>query len=313
MFNPNNLNGLDIGKEVDQNKKRIIAQQAMNVVENNEIMKIWSDFANFTTSHGIPHIDHARGRIRKVLWTVLTLICLGMLVVNMKELCNKYLDFEVDMKFSVQHNLPLLFPAVTICNNNPMKKSKIPEIKDLNESIINYHKKIEALKCSVNDSYLSKPPPSSNNTKCIPTSGNNKNEKIDFKMRNLAGEIYYEMRNSAQFYHIGHTIDDLIVDCQFSGKYCFGEFTHMYSARYGNCFTFNSAEDGKYLKTINNSGPNNGLLITFNVEQDEYIGEITQYAGLRVVVHHPRNMPFPDDEGILLAPNALTHIGIQLV
>ncbi|ESO09380.1 hypothetical protein HELRODRAFT_168361 [Helobdella robusta] len=61
------------------------------------------------------------------------------------------------------------------------------------------------------------------------------------------------------------------------------------------------------------AGPLYGLSVMFNVEQENYIGEISQSAGLRVVVHDPKRMPFPEDEGILVPPNALTHIGVTMI
>ncbi|ESO09388.1 hypothetical protein HELRODRAFT_168369 [Helobdella robusta] len=57
---------------------------------------------------------------------------------------------------------------------------------------------------------------------------------------------------------------------------------------------------------------NVGLSIIFNVEQSEYIGETTHSAGLKVVVHQPSRMAFPEDDGILVSPNALTHISVTM-
>ncbi|ESO09376.1 hypothetical protein HELRODRAFT_168357 [Helobdella robusta] len=291
MFNPNDYDEsfYRSGFILNGNNNNVGSNQTVKFQQKNEIVKIWSHFASLTTSHGIPHIDHARGV--------------------------KFLKYGVDVKFSVEQANPMTFPAVTVCNNNPIKKSSVAGIQRLNNSIISYNNDIESLICSNNISYLSKQPVNApNSSKCIVSSGSSedgKQEKIDFKMRKIVQEIYYEMR-STDIYSKGHIIDDLVVDCRFSGKYCFGDFTTMYNIRYGNCYTFNAAEEGKPLKTINYPGPNNGLSIIFNVEQDEYIGEVTQYAGLRVVVHDPKKMPFPDDEGILVPPNALTHIGVQL-
>ncbi|ESO09378.1 hypothetical protein HELRODRAFT_168359 [Helobdella robusta] len=45
--------------------------------------------------------------------------------------------------------------------------------------------------------------------------------------------------------------------------------------------------------------------------KEEYIEEITESSGLRVVIHDPKRMSFPEDEGIFVSPYALTHIGVK--
>ena len=42
-----------------------------------------------------------------------------------------------------------------------------------------------------------------------------------------------------------------------------------------------------------------GLQIVVNINQNDYIGELAEGAGVLVVVHPQENMPFPSDEGIL--------------
>ena len=69
----------------------------------------------------------------------------------------------------------------------------------------------------------------------------------------------------------------------------------------------------KFQKFPNPKLPHPGLSLMFNLEQKDYIGELTESAGLRLVVHDPRRMAFPEDEGILVAPNTLTNIGISMV
>ena len=56
-----------------------------------------------------------------------------------------------------------------------------------------------------------------------------------------------------------------------------------------------------------------GLAVTFNIQQDEYVGDIAQEAGVRVVVHSRDRMPFPEDEGVSVIPGQMTYIGMRLV
>lgn len=50
-----------------------------------------------------------------------------------------------------------------------------------------------------------------------------------------------------------------------------------------------------------------------NIDQDEYVKEVGDTAGLRLVVHPQKRMPFPEDEGITLATGYATSIGLRQV
>ena len=53
--------------------------------------------------------------------------------------------------------------------------------------------------------------------------------------------------------------------------------------------------------------------MVFNTDQDEYVGDLTEGAGIRVVVHNQTDMPFPEDKSIAVSPGTLTYIGASLV
>ncbi len=56
-----------------------------------------------------------------------------------------------------------------------------------------------------------------------------------------------------------------------------------------------------------------GLQLIFNIDQDEYVGELAESAGVRVVLHPRHRMPFPEDEGLSISPGELTYVGVKLV
>ena len=55
-----------------------------------------------------------------------------------------------------------------------------------------------------------------------------------------------------------------------------------------------------------------GLSLLLNVETEEYL-DFTETVGMKVVVHPPDAMPFPEDEGIIVAPGFATSISIRKV
>lgn len=51
----------------------------------------------------------------------------------------------------------------------------------------------------------------------------------------------------------------------------------------------------------------------FNIEQSEYVADLSEKAGVRVLIHHVGEMPFPEDRGIDILPGRLTSVGIRKV
>ena len=49
------------------------------------------------------------------------------------------------------------------------------------------------------------------------------------------------------------------------------------------------------------------------VEQGEYIEDLADAAGLRVLVHNQTETPFPEDEGLSVSPGRLTSIALHRV
>jgi len=53
--------------------------------------------------------------------------------------------------------------------------------------------------------------------------------------------------------------------------------------------------------------------LILNVNQDEYISEGDDAAGMRIVIHQAQRMPFPEDEGLAINPGQTTSIGLRRV
>ncbi len=56
-----------------------------------------------------------------------------------------------------------------------------------------------------------------------------------------------------------------------------------------------------------------GLSLELNIEQDQYIGALTQSTGVRIDISDQGEMPFPLDKGLSLAPGYETSIGMRKV
>ena len=56
-----------------------------------------------------------------------------------------------------------------------------------------------------------------------------------------------------------------------------------------------------------------GLQLELNVEQYDYLGDIADAAGFRVIIHNQTDFPFPEDEGFSVQPGSLTSVAIDRV
>ena len=49
------------------------------------------------------------------------------------------------------------------------------------------------------------------------------------------------------------------------------------------------------------------------MEQKEYIGSLTQTAGIRLLVHRPDHYPFPEDDGTDISVGLVTDVRVRRV
>ena len=56
-----------------------------------------------------------------------------------------------------------------------------------------------------------------------------------------------------------------------------------------------------------------GLLLEINVEQNEYNGNLTKNAGIRVHIGKPGKVPFPYEKGFSVGPGTSTSVGLRKV
>ncbi|XP_071490072.1 epithelial sodium channel subunit alpha-like [Diadema antillarum] len=89
------------------------------------VTALLSEFATTTTAHGIPNIYSARSIIEKIFWTLAFLVCLGVFLRQSEILIADYLSFPYTTRTDIITSAALQFPAITLCNVNMMRRSKL--------------------------------------------------------------------------------------------------------------------------------------------------------------------------------------------
>jgi len=76
------------------------------------------------------HDDDIAGAVKKCFWVFALVVMTGGMLSTVHALTKTYLSYPVSVSVSVEREKQLLFPAVTVCNMSPVKKSAL-EAADL--------------------------------------------------------------------------------------------------------------------------------------------------------------------------------------
>ncbi|XP_071112396.1 epithelial sodium channel subunit alpha-like [Haliotis cracherodii] len=277
----------------------------MDSKRNESVASLTTYFAENTSMHGISRFVGKPGFFRRAFWVLAVLTGAGVAVYNIWTIGIAYSRWEVSTVVSLEYNSKLRFPAVTICNLNPVKKSSI-EVEET---------EFDSLKTALRyeDLFPTSSEPMDNedfydwenSSVSYDTYDRNYRATIDFQKALLLMKV-------ARRIQIGHQIHDMLIECSFQGKVCTpSNFTHFYNYMHGNCYTF-VPTDVDYT-FISQTGPLYGLSMMLYVEEAEYISSLSSGVGFKVVVHSPDTMPFPEDEGFDISPGFATSAGVTKV
>ncbi|KAM4025710.1 epithelial sodium channel subunit beta isoform 2-T2 [Anomaloglossus baeobatrachus] len=93
---------------------------------------VW--FCNNTNTHGPKRIV-SEGPKKRVMWFILTLVFVSLVLWQWGLVIQTYLSYGVSVSLSIGFNT-MVFPAVTFCNSNPFKYSRVkPYLQDLDELV----------------------------------------------------------------------------------------------------------------------------------------------------------------------------------
>ncbi|XP_063170710.1 amiloride-sensitive sodium channel subunit gamma [Candoia aspera] len=325
-----------------------------------------------TNTHGCRRIVVSRGRLRRALWILLTLMAVGLILWYCAQLVVNYYMASVSVTVQFQ-KLP--FPAVTICNINPYKYSAIKEhLAELDketraalESLYNfsgaeskarerrnagsqnpgkskflrqfplvklgslraqplvnisagYKRRTEAGIISGSSSMVNVRSPqdvmgfqlcdTNNKSDCTVytfSSGVNAiQEWYKLHYMNIMAQIDAEEKEL-----MSYSAEELLLSCFFDGDSCDARnFTSFHHPLHGNCYTFNSGQDGKILST-STGGSENGLQVILYVEEADYNPFLVTSTGAKIVIHDQDEYPFIEDIGTEIETATATSIGMH--
>ncbi|KAL5007619.1 hypothetical protein ScPMuIL_016425 [Solemya velum] len=315
-----------------------------------------------TTLHGIPRIISSDRWYRKLIWCLIFIAVLCYLGYQLWGLWTVFTNNQIKTAIHVNQPSVLKFPAITVCNANPIRKSKIstpsrPSSSQVAKGGTSVTRKVSDMfktflrveQSQTNASGTSKSKKKWFNIFGLKKMlGRRKRSTLDTLLSDvfggLSGEgeqggglletglsllntmkemallpLEYWYQSQMEFMYdvmslepderveLGHQYTDFVVDCTVSGRKCLPHNSTMTTEKYGNCYTIQS---DTYIATKND--PYEGIGLTLNLENFEFLEGFQRAYGAKVVVHEPGTVPLPDVEGITVSAGYETTLELKM-
>ncbi|XP_067679108.1 acid-sensing ion channel 2-like [Haliotis asinina] len=267
-------------------------------------------FAETTSFMGIPKIWASPRLVFKIMWTLFFLGATTVMIIQLVELFTTFNKYPI--KTSVKLGFTALpFPAVTICNMNPIKLSQAKWLSCELQKTLQLPTEHQSEECANITDTLNLNEFTETEYLC--------DESGCYEEEVGGLDTFYVRRELIAHYlaaeeievrkAVGHDLETMLLECSLNGRSCdASNFTEFLSNDLGNCFTLKS----KGLQSTK-SGPESGLSMVINLESEEFIDTFKTGYGLRVVIHDNGTRPFPGSEGFTVSANSETSIAMKLV
>ncbi|XP_012991345.2 acid-sensing ion channel 2 isoform X2 [Esox lucius] len=259
----------------------------------------WQAFTHASTLHGLRFVfPYGQPTPRRLLWATTLLACMVLLGLESAESLANFLSYPHLTSMDAVVSGSLVFPAVTVCNLNAYRFSRLTR-NDL------YHAG-ELL--ALLDVHLRIPEPQLAEPHVLSFLTTRANFTA-YRPKPFSMHEFTE--------RVGHDLKEMMLYCRYQGQDCSHEDFKTVFTRYGKCYMFNAAEEGKTLRTTMKGGTGNGLEIMLDIQQDEYLPvwgdteETAFEAGVRVQIHSQAEPPFIHELGFGVAPGFQTFVATQ--
>ncbi|XP_060082440.1 amiloride-sensitive sodium channel subunit alpha-like [Ylistrum balloti] len=271
---------------------------ALDVSAKDSMKVKFKQYADGCYMHGPSAIARSVNIVRMTVWILVLATGWGMTVWQLTELIKKFYTYPTSTNLILNSNGSMLFPAVTVCNVNPVRLSQLSSTSTSISNLIAAAGTTSAPRVWAWDNF-------DDNNSYYDSYDPGTAVGFDFALE-------YAILDDSTKTSSGHQLEDMLVSCSFKGKSCSpSNFSHFLHYKYGNCYTFNSGFNQSITET-EKTGPIYGLTLELYLEQDEYVGSLASDAGIRLTVHNQTSMPFPEENGINLAPGFKTGIALKL-
>lgn len=239
--------------------------------KSDKIHDLWLSFLDSCTLHGFHFCFAGNPPMRRVIWTLLLLGAFALFFEKCMTSINSFFEYPFTTTTVVVYEDSMVFPAVSICNYNDARLSK------MNGTLV--HELFECRNAGKNCSHLE---------------------------GSISGETMKETLSQA-----AHRLDEMILECKWGkGRRCdYKNFTEFNNALGDVCFTFNSGKNGTRALNTTNTGEQNGLHLLIDVQHIDYYFDV-ENAGFRVILHDQAETPVKM-QGYAVSPGFTTYMELR--
>ncbi len=294
-----------------------------------DVHRVFREFANGTSMHGVPRIINARSVASRIFWTIICIGAFTMFFINCGILLSRFYQYPKKVNVEIIQR-PVQFPWVSVCNSGHMDLLTTERLDALlNERNFSENPRLDAFTEEYEffwaDSGFMFQHFLAVHEELGFTFTQSKETMFEVYSRlGLAANIGTEIASDA-----GVQLEDLVITCKYMSKYCnvSTSMEKIFDPYYFNCFTFNPAK----LVTSNANrlqGVEYGLsllLFTGTAGQIKFTsGQDTLLPGMeeadialasgrsaRVVVHAPGTAPHFTAAGYDIPPGFSVTIGVK--
>lgn len=246
------------------------------------------EFSTETSLHGLRHVNDCRKyRLRWCVWTVAIIGMIIALMVSIIDLYTEYnkLPFLTRINVEIADRLP--FPAVTLCNLNPIDKTKMGDFEKVKSYFLAF-------------TSLHFPP----------------NQPLNWSNPDLKPFTY--PMNESWFRSVSPDLSSMLFMCAWEGRRlkppCSQNFSEHFTDM-GICYTFNDANQTRRYGPLytSHTGSMTGLVLYLYINESTYIYNPEMATGVKILLHHPNDEPDASREGILVSPGFSTRLNLKQI
>ncbi|XP_077565090.1 acid-sensing ion channel 4-B-like [Haemaphysalis longicornis] len=208
------------------------------------------------------------------------------------KLLTEYYAYDDRVNQEILEQKQVQFPAVTVCNMNPWRKSQL---------------------CA-EDSFQGKQQKALLAKLCTMSNRNVTLTAEDIALSDRLKEWISkeQRRNLSRAEKIGHQLEDMIQECRVHEGDCLKSqiLEIRMVPRYGNCYCLGCNSSRFSWQAMQMSDPENGLRMSLNMEPEEFL-PLTVDAGFYVMVHQSGAQEEVFDNAVYAPPGATTYIGVS--
>ncbi|XP_049522455.1 acid-sensing ion channel 2 [Dermacentor silvarum] len=221
------------------------------------------------------------GGVRRLLWAVALLTLVYYSTTETSAILREYFAYSVTVAFEYNTNESFEMPDVTVCNVNPLRRSKLCA---LNASERGMNAELEERLCGKRQGFRRANPG-------------------DLRLQHYISDWIAQRKATKRewLWALGHQFGDTFVDCTYHDQDCRDDklFRNVTNAWYGTA-------------TASTATAPSGLVLTLNPELDEYLPTSYQ-AGFIVMVHAHGTRFSVCSDSVYITPGYTTYVGLNLL